>query len=276
MGGDALRGASTAINAIGDGRKAAQEMIDQAGLDFKTKSKTLRSEKSLRQHLINKSTRIKSVRVTETSLDDRKNFKLVQSPLTLEQGIEEASRCFQCDEVCSVCTTVCPNLALMTYEVNPATFETQKIKVNAGKVEILKDKAFEVSQKYQILHIADWCNKCGNCNTFCPTASAPYLEKPHLFLNRDYFENEIDGFFLGENKLLGKFEGKLFSFEEFENEFCFQTEQIELNLNKDLSIENYTILKEEDFELDLDIAVQMKIILHGVHNLTGLPPDKKH
>lgn len=273
MGGDALRGASTAINAIGDGRKAAQEMIDKAGLDFKTKSKILRPEKSLRQHLINKSTRIKAIRITETSLDDRKNFKLVQSPLTLEQGIEEASRCFQCDEVCSVCTTVCPNLALMTYEVIAAKFEIQQIKVKAGHLEISKEKSFELTQKYQILHIADWCNKCGNCNTFCPTSGAPYLEKPHLFLNKEYFDSESDGFFWDDKKLLGKVDGKLFSFQNTGNGFHFQSNQIELSLNKDLQIENHTILKDEDFELDLNFAVQMKVVLDGVKNLMGLPTD---
>jgi putative selenate reductase len=199
----------------------------------------------------------------------------VQSPLTLEQGIREASRCFQCDEVCSVCTTLCPNLALMTYEVNPAKFELQKIKVNTGNVEILWGEAFEIFQKYQILHIADWCNKCGNCNTFCPTSGAPYLEKPHLFFNKEYFDSDNDGFFFDGKILLGKFDGILFSIEETEYGFHFQSDQIELSLNKDLHIENHTILKEEDFELDLNIAAQMKVILEGVQNLTGLPPEIK-
>ncbi len=34
IGGDAMRGASTAINAIGDGRKAAEQVIRDAGIDF--------------------------------------------------------------------------------------------------------------------------------------------------------------------------------------------------------------------------------------------------
>ena len=34
IGGDAMRGASTAINAIGDGRKAAEQIMHDAGIDF--------------------------------------------------------------------------------------------------------------------------------------------------------------------------------------------------------------------------------------------------
>ncbi len=33
-GGDAMRGASTAINAIGDGRKAAAQIMDDAGISL--------------------------------------------------------------------------------------------------------------------------------------------------------------------------------------------------------------------------------------------------
>jgi putative selenate reductase len=34
IGGDAMRGASTAINAIGDGRKAAEQIMQEAIYDF--------------------------------------------------------------------------------------------------------------------------------------------------------------------------------------------------------------------------------------------------
>ncbi len=273
IGGDAKRGASTAINAIGDGRKAAQEIIDKAGLNFKTKTKTERPEKSFRQHIIDKSKRIKPAIVKEKPVSDRMNFDLVQSPLTLKQGIEESKRCLQCDELCSICTTVCPNNALMTYEIIPSKIKNQKLIVKDGKVQIMDDGFFEVKQKYQILHIADWCNKCGNCNTFCPTEGAPYLNKPHLFLNKEYFESEKTGFFWDGKILHAKDEGDTFSFMKSDHGFYFNTEKIELEINKDFSIEKYKLLTDVPFEMDLSFTAQMMIILESVITLTGLPPE---
>ncbi len=261
IGGDALRGASTAINAIGDGRKAAQEMINNAGLNFLTKTKNPRPEKSFRQHIIDKSKRIKPIDVKVTALKNRRNFNLVQLPLSLEQGIEEAKRCLHCDEVCSVCTTVCPNLALMTYNVEPAKFELQKMVVLNGDVQIFEDGFFEIKQKYQILHLADWCNKCGNCNTFCPTSGAPYLEKPHLFFSKTYFESENNGFYFDKEILLGKVDGRISTLKKTEKGFTFQNDQIVLELRNDMRIENFKLLNKNNFEIDLQFAIQMKIIL---------------
>jgi len=263
IGGDAMRGASTAINAIGDGRKAAQEIIDKAGLDFRTKTKTERPEKSFRQHIIDKSKRIKPVLIDDKAVTERMNFDLVQSPLTLEQGVEESKRCLQCDELCSVCTTVCPNNALMTYETFPSKIQIQKLIFKHGNVKIVDRGFFEIKQKYQILHIADWCNKCGNCNTFCPTTGAPYLDKPHLFLNKVYFDSEMTGFYLDGKILHSKVDGTAFSFMKSENGFRFNTEKIELELNSNFNIEKYKLLTDKDFEMDLSFAAQMMIIAQG-------------
>ncbi len=60
---------------------------------------------------------------------------------------------------------------------------------------MIDEKTFEVTQKYQILHIADWCNECGNCSTFCPTSEAPYKNKPHLLSNRKSFDSVKQGYY---------------------------------------------------------------------------------
>ena len=38
---------------------------------------------------------------------------------TAEEARREASRCLDCDQICSLCVGVCPNVALMTYETAP-------------------------------------------------------------------------------------------------------------------------------------------------------------
>jgi len=147
IGGDALRGASTAINAIGDGRKAAQEIIDKANIDFDTKKDISRTQQDVKLLMINKTKRKQPQKVYETELNDRQNFKLVTKVLTKEETMKEASRCLLCDEVCNICTTVCPNLAFHSYEIQPVSYNTQKIALTNGVIEIAEHKEFKIEQK---------------------------------------------------------------------------------------------------------------------------------
>ena len=36
-------------------------------------------------------------------------------------------------------------------------------------------------ERHQIATFQDFCNDCGNCDTFCPEDGGPYLEKPRFF-----------------------------------------------------------------------------------------------
>ena len=203
IGGDAMRGASTFINAVGDGRKAAQEIINKSNIDFETRPNTLkeRKPKATKDLMLKKAKRIEGVKLTTTELNDRHNFNLVNSILTKEEAMEEAMRCLLCDDVCNICTTLCPNLALQHYEIEPVKYNLKKVK--NGK--LVDDEVFEVEQKEQIIHLADWCNQCANCETFCPSSGAPYKEKPHLYFNKKQWEIDQDGYYFdSETKTLLK------------------------------------------------------------------------
>jgi len=95
-----------------------------------------------------------------------------------EQARAEAARCLDCDTYCSLCVGVCPNLALLTYEIEPA------------------DPDIPVRQPFQVAVLTDLCNECGNCTTFCPTSGQPYRDKPRLYLNRPEFEAQQDNAFM--------------------------------------------------------------------------------
>ena len=56
-------------------------------------------------------------------------------------------------------------------------------------------EVFALAQARQILHVADFCNACGNCATFCVHTGRPYADKPRLFLRRADFEAEADNAF---------------------------------------------------------------------------------
>lgn len=195
IGGDAKRGGSTVIQAIADGRMSAELMIKKSEKwvdDYLTDN---RHGEGFQNLMIKRMYRQMAVKIPETPLTDRKNFRLVNGTLTAEQAQAEASRCLQCDVLCNSCVTVCPNLAFYSYTVEPIRLGLQKITILNDLPLVEEDSIFTLTQPYQVLHIADWCNECGNCTTFCPTTDAPYLKKPHLYLNREAFEACDNGYF---------------------------------------------------------------------------------
>ncbi len=112
----------------------------------------------------------------ELPLEERQGFAEVVHTFRGEQARAEAGRCLDCDVFCGLCASVCPNLALQTYELDVAVSQPQ--------------------QRYQVAVIADLCNECGNCTTFCPTSGRPYRDKPRLFIDRKEFESQDDNAFM--------------------------------------------------------------------------------
>jgi putative selenate reductase len=260
IGGDALNGGLSAIAAIGDGRKVAQLIIDRCGIEFETKKSFKKESTNYRELMIKKTKRIKPVEVSETSLNRRNNFDLIVSALTKEETIEEASRCLLCNEICNICTTLCPNLALFGYRHQP--FKAQL----SGT-----ETKFVLTQAPQILHIADWCNQCGNCNTFCPTSGAPYKEKPHFHLTKESFNNDSEGYLLtgsaSETTLLYKNDEEMCSLTENSEYFTYFSDKVRFQLNKQtLDIEDDKSFNDK-IEKDWKKAVEMCVILQGAKQL---------
>lgn len=100
----------------------------------------------------------KSIYDRKGSLDDVK-----------EDG-SESSRCLGCSGICENCVEVCPNRANISIRV-PGM------------------------EKHQIIHVDYMCNECGNCRSFCPYDSAPYLDKFTLFADeKDMEDSSNQGF----------------------------------------------------------------------------------
>lgn len=81
-----------------------------------------------------------------------------------QKETKEAGRCLGCSTICENCVEVCPNRANIAIQV-------------AGM------------EKHQIIHVDYLCNECGNCKSFCPYSSAPYLDKFTLFATEADMEN---------------------------------------------------------------------------------------
>ena len=173
-GGDAVRGASTLIRAIGDGKRVAETIRRRAAVQFEfatNESDRIHDPKNLQ---IAQARRVFGPPVPEISPDQRFDFKLVIQTLDEDSARQEAQRCLQCDVLCNICTTVCPNRANIGYMLDPIEFRIQQAVGSPKNTRIEDLKSVRIAQRFQIINLGDFCNECGNCTTFCPTSGAPY------------------------------------------------------------------------------------------------------
>jgi putative selenate reductase len=184
IGGDARAGASNIISALADGRKAAEIIAKKAGVAFPEIFYDNKEKVSTKELLIKKTRRVLSP-VTEHAADG--HFSPIENDAA---AMQEADRCLLCDEICNICVSVCPNFANQGFEMQPVLYNLQTATKSKDGIITLEDgQIFEITQKYQIYNIADFCNECGNCRTFCPTMGAPYLDKPKMHLSDESWES---------------------------------------------------------------------------------------
>ncbi len=273
IGGDALRGASTAIHAIADGRKSAEAIIEQANIDFKIALPKKKSTPTYTELMVKRAKRIKGLKINELPTDDRRNFKLVSQTANQKEIVKEASRCLYCNELCNICTTVCPNGANYSYSTPPVHYQLQKAIISEnGKIKILEDKIFEVHQSHQILNITNFCNECGNCETFCPTSGAPYKEKPHIYLTKSSFDQAKEGYFLDKTEK-GEFliyKNKAFTarLQKDKDIYTYTTKSANVELYAhNFRVKNIQRIEKLPLEISFEDAAKMSIIMLGCKEL---------
>ncbi|MBZ0199752.1 MAG: putative selenate reductase subunit YgfK [Ignavibacteriaceae bacterium] len=255
-GGDAVRGADSLINAIADGKKAAEQIISKA-----SGSGVAKTNKSNKINLFDFQTKI-SKRVygkdiPSIPLSKRTGFDLVHPLLKDEDAIKEAARCLYCDEICNICVTVCPNIANLYFEMEPVSIKYPVVSLSGNKWETTGQKEFSVTQHYQIFNIKDFCNECGNCDTFCPTAGAPYKVKPRFCLTKTAFENEDNVFFFENKKLLLKQYGTVHSIDIKDDNIKYKRNDLSVTFDENFDLIKIAGQNESTTVIDLKIAVEM-------------------
>ncbi len=272
-GGDAMRGASTAINAIGDGKKAAGQIMQDAGISHSILIPDLLRDFSYSDLMIKRAVRIHARPPAEPGDEERRTFSLLSAPQNSRAITEEAGRCLWCDEICSICTTVCPNFANRTYMVTPFSLMLKKaVRTEEDRIIFRDDCLFEIKQKYQILHIANFCNECGNCNTFCPTSGAPYLEKPKFWLTTASFNEAEEGYMLsvlrGKKNLIYKHKGSFATLTELPDEYIYETDHVSATFTRDtFRLTKAKFLTPCIKEAHFHKAAEMTVLLQGAESL---------
>ena len=164
-GGDLARGPSTVIYAVADGRRIARTIVQRENLRLEQEPEP--AERLSSEELLTRRSRcVSPVREPEISMDARGGFDEVVGPLEVDQAALEADRCLSCSTMCSLCVTVCPNRANQMYTVEPFRVELPTLAVQGGELMVEGTRTFAVTQPYQIVNLADFCNECGNCTTF--------------------------------------------------------------------------------------------------------------
>ena len=268
-GGDvAADGPSSIVKAAADGKVVAAAISGQLVPEPVAGEGEVDEMHDLLQRRARREWRVP---LTHTPLDQRLNFEETILTYTPEEAIAEAGRCLDCHEICSLCVGVCPNMALMTYSSHALTVPLPALRVSDGEVAVGEAAEFCADQRYQIAVLTDFCNECGNCTTFCPTAGEPYKDKPRLYLNRQDFEAQ------SENAFMLTQEGDS---EVIEGRWGGETHRLELNgdlrysspvLSARFATADFSLLEAtpgeaatDGQELSLEACASMYVVLRGV------------
>lgn len=125
--------------------------------------------------------------------------------------------CITCDK----CIPVCPNAANFTFPTPKVEFEYSDLIVNPDGSfrEADEEKTFKIDKEWQIANFGDFCNDCGNCDTFCPEYGGPFIAKPTFFGSVESYEmiaDKRDGFVVerdgagagGTSSIRGRIKGR--------------------------------------------------------------------
>ncbi len=274
IGGDAAHGAANVVGAIGEGRKAAEEIVRRSGIYHIEKDNEIHEPLPLIEHLTRRSEREYGKSPTYIPVSDRDRDARVQLPMTMAEARDEAARCLRCDEFCGICVTVCPNRANFLYYIEPDEYSYPIYQRDKENFHIAEGY-MKIDQPWQILNVGDSCNECGNCTTFCPTDGEPFRDKPRVYISEVGFEAAPKGFFLTETNdmtvLMHRQEDNDETLTKKENTLIYETKGVRASLN----LSTFALIDIETTlgEFSLKPALELLFVMNGILQLQ--PSDRK-
>ncbi len=206
----AADGPSSIVKAAADGKAVAAAIIAAQG-EAPPPAEAEAVRVDLQKMVVRRARREYRVPISFSPLDRTGRFRRHRCRVTrLRRPWPRPSRCLDCHEICSLCVGVCPNMALMTYEMDPFAAALPALTVDGSEVVAGEQHAYRADQTLQIAVLTDFCNECGNCATVCPTSGDPYKDKPRLYLDRADFEAEKDNAFMvfSDGTIEGRWNGE--------------------------------------------------------------------
>ncbi len=236
-GGDLVRGPSSIIKGIADGKEVAFDILKQENIWVPGDQPSADSEIDISALRIKKSKRQFGEKLPKLDLKKRSKFDMVTLTMDKESVVKEAKRCLQCGDLCEICVTVCPNRANISYQAKLVSYSVNDIVVTAGKTSLGDSYQLEINQRNQVANIGDFCNECANCVTFCPSAGKPFSDKPKIYLFKESFAAESsNAYFIkeqgGKQVILAKFNGTDYRMSDEGDHYMFKNENLEGKMDK--------------------------------------------
>jgi NADPH-dependent glutamate synthase beta subunit-like oxidoreductase len=275
--GDVVRGPATVIKAVADGQRVAEAILKSHGRWVKPAKNGVPKAANAVALLRRRALRQYREPEPELAVDERRNFAPVNPVLSDEAARREAERCLKCNEMCSLCVTVCPNRANQTYERMPFETRLASVKIEGSEAKITGLRQFRVAQRWQIVNVANFCNECGNCETFCPTSGAPYRDKPRLHLDRASYDAESDRAVFVERlenglKMFAKVDGQEHRLSIANGEIRYRSPQLRATVEQ--STRRLIGVcpgdaASEGAELDLEMCARLYVLCNGIMRSLG-------
>ncbi|MEA3392270.1 MAG: hypothetical protein U9Q91_04760, partial [Candidatus Marinimicrobia bacterium] len=267
IGGDAYRGASFLIKAVADGKDVAIEILSRMGINTVDKNEIKRAKTSREKHHQKLSRVIPGVELETLDLEKRQLSTLVDLPMSEMDVVIESARCVNCDEICDICITVCPNRANVGYTTKPYDMKIDKIMVGNGNYTLVQDTNFIIEQEYQILNIADYCNECGNCTSFCPTSGRPFIDKPNIALCEESFNSLEKGYWNQGDYIFYRQNECIYRLDVMDDKYVFSSKHFSIRLDKEFTIQDVELKDKWIGEISLHLAMNMKVLKEAIESM---------
>ncbi|MGD9048627.1 MAG: putative selenate reductase subunit YgfK [Anaerolineae bacterium] len=267
-GGDVTRGPEIIIAACEDGRRAAEAICQELGVEV-PRNGDPRLPSLTDTDLL----QVKAVRARKSAqhqpgmlpVSERAAFACVEQTLREADARAEAARCLQCSSLCDKCVEVCPNRANVAYQVEPVRWSLPVLACRDEALAVIGHELFQVTQARQIVHVDDFCNECGNCATFCVHQGKPYADKPRLFLLEADFQQEEDNAFLIAGHTIRRRErGREAALTMDNGSFVFEDDQVRASLSGDGLVADLELKEAFSGTRSLKEAAEMALMFRGI------------
>lgn len=198
-------------------------------------------------------------------------------PKRVESELETFD-CLTCDK----CIPVCPNAANFVYHTPPTDFEFHDwiIQPDGSWSTDSTIRRFEVEESCQIANFTDFCNACGNCDTFCPEYGGPFIRKPQFFGSMETWrETKQDGFAVsveGETaQIVARIKGKQYSLRRHESHYEFTDESTRLTCGEAMEHPDSIVLTSPlsaPHRIDRGILFTLKILFAAMTDPAHFTP----
>ena len=171
---------------------------------------------------------------------------------------------------CNICLPVCPNAANFNLPLGEQEKNYHHFEFKNGEWVPAEEAVFSLTKPGQIGNLADFCNECGNCDTFCPEDGGPYIMKPRFFSSESTYREftSHDGFFFEAPEVMtGRIDGKeyMLAFDKKEKTYRFRSPVAELVLDTEDQVVSGTVGPErlEGERMDMAPYQKMRALLDG-------------